>query len=78
MKEIVRCESLSAWIECKTESDTAYARSAIASAVDALKRHDVYRLGRKMVVDGYGNVRRMTILERLAVWLLGGKLEVRP
>lgn len=56
----------------------ARAKFLLREAAHEITRHRVRIVGGKSIADGQGRKRRLTLRERLAIWLLEGRTEVRP
>lgn len=76
-----KCQGVARCLTYNNDQHQAAAKNVLLEAAHMLDQHAV-RIHQKadgpMIVNARGKCRFLTIRERLAVWLLRGKLEVRP
>lgn len=74
-----QCQGVASCLSYNAAHNEGEAKHTLIEASHRLDYH-ACRVGRDgaTVINARGKSRLMTIRERLAVWLLGGKLEVRP
>lgn len=76
-----KCQGIARCLTFNADRHQSDAKHALLTASHALDQH-ACRVHRKtdglLIVNARGKARFMTIRERLAMWLLHGKLEIRP
>ena len=76
-----KCQGVARCLTYNDDEHQAAAKHTLLAASHALDQHAI-RVHRKkdgmLIVNARGKSRYMTLRERLAVWLLRGKLEIRP
>lgn len=76
-----KCQGVARCLTYNDDKHQAAAKHTLLEASHMLDQHAVHinqKADGPMIVNARGKCRFLTIRERLAVWLLGGKLEVRP
>lgn len=76
-----KCQGVARCLTYNADEHQAEAKHTLLEASHRLDSHAV-RVHRKrdglLIVNARGKSRYMTLRERLAMWLLRGKLEIRP
>ena len=76
-----KCQGVARCLTYNADKHQADAKHVLLEASHMLDQHDV-RVHKKedglLIVNARGKSRFMTMRERLAFWLLRGKLEIRP
>ena len=80
-KLALKCQGVARCLTYNDDEHQAAAKHILLTASHMLDQHAV-RVHRKtdglLIVNARGKCRYMTLRERLAYWLLRGKLEIRP
>lgn len=76
-----KCQSIAKCLTYNADDHQAAAKHVLLETSHILDSHAI-RLHRKrdglLIINARGKSRFMTLRERLAMWLLRGKLEIRP
>ena len=76
-----KCQGVARCLTYNDDERQAAAKHTLLEASHMLDQHAI-RIHRKkdgcLIINARGKARYMTLRERLAVWLLRGKLEIRP
>ena len=76
-----KCQGVARCLTYSDDERQAAAKHTLLEASHMLDQHAI-RIHRKkdgfLIINARGKARYMTLRERLAVWLLRGKLEIRP
>ena len=76
-----KCQGAARCLTYNDDERQAAAKHTLLAAAHTLDQHAI-RIHRKkdgfLIINARGKARYMTLRERLAVWLLRGKLEIRP
>ena len=76
-----QCQGVARCLTYNDDKHQAAAKHTLLEASHMLDQHAVHINQKEdgpMIVNARGKCRFLTIRERLAVWLLRGKLEIRP
>lgn len=76
-----KCQGVARCLTYNEDEHQAAAKHTLLEASHMLDQHAVHinkKADGPMIVNARGKCRFLTIRERVAVWLLGGKLEIRP
>ena len=80
-KLALKCQGVARCLTYNDDEHQAAAKHILLAASHMLDQHAV-RVHRKtdglLIVNARGKSRFMTLRERMAMWLLHGKLEIRP
>lgn len=74
----IYCLSASRELSYNAQQPEARAKFLLREAAHEITRHRVRVVGGKAIADTQGRERKLTLRERLAIWLLEGRTEVRP